>query len=109
VGAVWAQPVQSVTIAVLDKVTAKVQLFRVKVGDVINARDRLKVRVHACEAPSETSFHQERHRCFVEVIDCGVSGKDQTLVFGRWMFRDYPSLGAVEHRRYDAWLVDCYE
>lgn len=103
----WCTPVKYVVVAILDKVTTKVQVFCMKTGDEVVVRNRLKVRVPACDAPPESSFHQDHKKCFVEVFDCGTAAKEDTMLMAKWMFRDYPVVGSLEHSRYDVWLIDC--
>ena len=100
-------PVKYVVVAVLDKVTTKVQVFCMNVGDEVTVRSRLKVRVPACDAPPESSFHQDHKKCFVEVFDCGVKDIQEKMLLAKWMFRDYPVVGSLEHSRYDVWLIEC--
>lgn len=103
----WCAPTKYVVVAVLDKVTTKVQVFCLNVGDEVVVRERIKVRVPACDAPPESSFHQDHKKCFVEVYDCGIRGGEEHMLMAKWMFRDYPVVGSLEHSRYDVWLIDC--
>ena len=102
-----SDPVKYATIAVLDKVTTKVQLFHLTSADEITVRGRIKVRVPACDAPRESSFYQDQKKCFVEIIECGLDGGGEKRIFSRWMIKDYPVVSAVDHARYDVWLFDC--
>ena len=106
-GALRAEPVKYAVVAVLDKVTTKVAVFHVKVGEEIVVRDRIKVRAMACDAPKESSFHKDAKKCFIEIFDCGLGERNERMIFSKWMFRDYPVVGSLEHSRYDVWVIDC--
>lgn len=70
----------------------------VRIGDAV-------VRLQACEttAPWET---EQLTGAFVQMT---VQGSDRKWrrVFSGWLFKETPSLNAVEHPIYDVWTKDC--
>ncbi len=64
---------------------------------------RLVVELGACRAPEDGSGAGTMG--FVKIWD--TKGEAPELVFSGWMFADSPALSAMDHPRYDVWLVTC--
>ncbi len=102
---------RTVEIAVLDKVTARVERYRLTVREDAQpiTHDDLEIRVPVCHMPPQGSCDKgEGARCFVEIEEKSKEADSQKkkLVLGRWMYKDYPNLSFVQHKRYDVWIVD---
>ena len=84
----------------LDTITGSASNFTAQVGGTAEF-GRLTVEVSACrylpENPSTHSF------AFVTVFE----NPDETPVFNAWMIASAPALSAMEHPRYDIWLIRC--
>lgn len=84
----------------LDTIVGTVSELRVAVGETV-LFGRLAVSVSACrylpENPSSHSF------AFVTVSE----NPAQPPVFDAWMIAAAPALSAMEHPRYDIWLIRC--
>ncbi|MCY4413735.1 MAG: DUF2155 domain-containing protein [Alphaproteobacteria bacterium] len=105
--ALQCEPVKFVSLAVLDKVTTKAWVVNTSVKASIDVR-RLQIKVHECEAPPASSFYPDQERCFVEVVDKGiVEDGEPSVIFSQWMFVNYPFIAALDHPRYDVWLIGC--
>lgn len=87
----------------LDKMTGQARTFEAPVGG--GARfGRLRVRVMACdqgapELPAEAA-------AFLQVRD-PLRLPEDALVFSGWMFAASPELSAMDHARYDIWVLRC--
>jgi hypothetical protein len=95
-------------IQALDKITAETMRFEVKVGRPVRYKG-LVFTVRACEttAPDET---MEDTAAYVEVRaepKTQTEDKPSRQVFRGWMFASTPSVAALEHPVYDAWLIAC--
>ena len=86
----------------LDKVTGVARSFTVPVGGTAQF-GRLRVRVMAChgrepDQPPEAA-------AFLHITD--PLGDADRPVFGGWMFASSPGLSAMDHARYDVWVLHC--
>jgi hypothetical protein len=81
----------------LDKYSGRVETFEVSVGGVADYA-RLLIAVRACEAS------EDGPRAHVEIVD---RMRADSVAFLGWMFADDPSLSALDHARYDVWLLAC--
>ncbi len=87
----------------LDKVTARVVQFDVRIGTAIEF-GTLQITVRTCrkrgpdEVPETAAF-----------LDISESrpGEPLGVLFRGWMFASSPALSALEHPVYDIWVVDC--
>jgi len=86
----------------LDKMTGRIQTFELQAGAEAMV-DRLKVRLDACRSPEDNAQHGTM--AFVEVWDTKHDG--QPAVFSGWMFAESPALSAMDHPRYDLWVISC--
>lgn len=86
----------------LDKMTGRIQTFEVQAGAETTV-DRLRVRVDACRSPEDNAQHGTM--AFVEVWDTKHEG--QPAAFSGWMFAESPALSAMDHPRYDLWVMSC--
>lgn len=87
----------------LDKMTGQARTFEAPVGAGVGF-GRLLVRVMACDQgapdlPSESA-------AFLQVRD-PLRPPEQALVFSGWMFAASPELSAMDHARYDIWVLRC--
>ncbi len=84
----------------LDTITGTAGDFTAPVGGTAKF-GRLTVKVSACrflpENPSTNSY------AYVTVTE----GPDAPPVFSAWMIASAPALSAMEHPRYDIWLIRC--
>lgn len=85
----------------LDKISGLVTDIRAPVGEV-TAFDRLKLRVEQCRVPPEGVG--EDAFVFLRIED-GKEGVEP--VFSGWMFASSPALSAMDHQRYDVWVLNC--
>lgn len=99
-------PVKSGRFAILrglDKVTGRAETFEVPVGGTGDF-GRLSVSAKACEgrAPNE----MPESAAFLQIRDTRLP-IDERLVFSGWMFASSPGLSAMDHARYDVWVLSC--
>jgi len=86
----------------LDKMTGRTKTFEVAAGAETTV-DRLRVRLDACRAPDDNAQHGTM--AFLEVWD--TKRETQEPVFSGWMFDESPALSAMDHPRYDLWVISC--
>ena len=86
----------------LDKMTGRIQTVEIAAGAEQEV-DRLRVRIDACRASTDNGQHGAM--AFVEIWDN--KRADQRPVFAGWMFAESPELSAMDHPRYDVWVISC--
>ena len=81
----------------LDKFSGLTTDFSAPVGGVAGYA-RLTVRVLACEAAPDGG-----DAAYLEIVD----GKDGAVAFAGWMFAGDPAVSALDHPRFDVWVLSC--
>lgn len=86
----------------LDKMTGRTRTFDIAAGSEVMV-DRLQVRLEECRAPEDNSRHGTM--AFLQVWDTKRDSPEP--VFSGWMFAESPALSAMDHPRYDLWVISC--
>ena len=92
-------------IKVLDKISSKNILVRLKNGEIKKYKD-LMIKSMKCKN-SEFDDNPEI-TAYLQVQDLTNKDKDDVYVFNGWMFSSSPSITPFDHPVYDIWLVNCY-
>ena len=92
-------------IKVLDKISSKNVLVKLKNGDETQHKD-LSIKSMKCKN-SEFDDNPEI-TAYIQVKDLSNKNKDDVFVFNGWMFSSSPSIAPFDHPVYDIWLVRCY-
>ncbi len=92
-------------IKVLDKISSKNTLLKLKNGKEIKYKDLL-IRSMKCRN-SEFDDNPEI-TAYIQVKDITKKTNDNVFVFNGWMFSSSPSIAPFDHPVYDIWLVNCY-
>ncbi|MCY4445893.1 MAG: DUF2155 domain-containing protein [Rhodobacteraceae bacterium] len=95
-----AQTGRSAIIRSLDSIAGKTEDFEIATGQSLNT-DRFSITLHDCRyLPENPQLHSF---AFVEIKQIS----DNTEIFNAWLISQLPALSAVEHPRYDFWLIRC--
>ena len=94
-----------IEIKVLDKISSKNTLVKIKNGEEIKHKD-LSIKSMKCKN-SEFDDNPEI-TAYIQVKDLTNKNKDDVFVFNGWMFSSSPSIAPFDHPVYDIWLIDCY-
>ena len=92
-------------IKILDKISSKNTLLKLKNGDLVNFKD-LSIKGLKCKN-SEFDDNPEI-TAYIQVRDLTNKNNDEVFVFNGWMFSSSPSIAPFDHPVYDVWLVNCY-
>lgn len=84
----------------LDKVSGAVVDLEVAVGATVD-HARLRVTLTACRYPTENPASDAY--AFLEIVDAARN----ELLFRGWMIASSPALNALDHPRYDIWVIRC--
>ena len=87
----------------LDKITARISTIKVAVGETVSFGS-LQITLRACDKkpPEETP----ESAAFLQVVE-QKPGEQPVTRFSGWMFASSPALSALDHPRYDVWVVSC--
>ena len=92
-------------IKVLDKISSKKTLVKLKNGEEIRHKD-LSIKSMKCK---NSEFDDDPEIiAYVQVKDLTNKNKDDVFVFNGWIFSSSPSIAPFDHPVYDVWLVKCY-
>lgn len=86
----------------LDKMTGEAETVEVAAGAEM-VIDRLRVRLEACRAPEDNAEHGTK--AYLKIWD--TQDPEAPPVFSGWMFAESPALSAMDHPRYDLWVMSC--
>ena len=92
-------------IKILDKISSKNTLLKLKNGDLIKFKD-LSIKSLKCKN-SEFDDNPEI-KAYIQVRDLNNNNNNEVFVFNGWMFSSSPSLTPFDHPVYDVWLINCY-
>ncbi len=84
----------------LDKMSSKVIEFSIAVGQTV-AFERLEIKLDAC-LYTDGDIGGEAV-ALVEIRDI----REVQPRFTGWMFGSSPALSALNHQRYDVWVINC--
>lgn len=96
---------RTATLGVLNKRNGLSRDIQMKPGQAVRIGD-LVVRLKACESSAEWE-NEQLTGSFVQVIVRNPTGERWRKVFSGWLFKESPSLNAVEHPVYDVWTKAC--
>lgn len=85
----------------LDKISGRVSDIPIAVGGSA-VYERLTISVDQCRATADDEAADAF--AFVRIADSKANGQE---VFSGWMFASSPALSAMDHQRYDVWVLSC--
>ena len=92
-------------IKVLDKISSKNILVKLKNGKEIRHKDLL---IKSIKCKNSEFDDNPEITAYIQVKDLNNKNKDGVFVFNGWMFSSSPSIAPFDHPVYDIWLVNCY-
>ncbi len=91
-------------IKVLDKISSKNLLLRLKNGENTKHKDLLIKSIKCIN--SEFDDNPEI-TAYIQVKDLTKNNNNEVFVFNGWMFSSSPSIAPFDHPVYDIWLIGC--
>ena len=92
-------------IKILDKISSKNTLLKLKNGELINFKD-LSIKILKCK---NSEFDDDPEiTAYIQVKDLTDENNNEVFVFNGWMFSSSPSITPFDHPVYDVWLTKCY-
>ena len=92
-------------IKILDKVSSKSNLLKLKVGEEKKFKNLL-IKSLKCKK-SEFDDNPEI-TAYIQVKDLTNIDNDEVFIFNGWTFSSSPAINPFDHPVYDIWLTKCY-
>ena len=92
-------------IKILDKISSKNTLVRLKNGEELKYEDLL---IKSLKCKNSEFDDNPEITAYIQVKDLTDQDNDEVFVFNGWMFSSSPSIAPFDHPVYDIWLVSCY-
>ena len=92
-------------IKILDKISSKNILIKLKNGEEIKHKDLL---IKSIKCKNSEFDDNPEVTAYLQVRDLTNKNKDDVFVFNGWMFSSSPSITPFDHPVYDIWLISCY-
>ncbi len=92
-------------IKILDKISSKNTLLKLKNGELVNFKDLL---IKSLKCKNSEFDDNPEITAYIQVRDLTNKNNDEVFVFNGWMFSSSPSIAPFDHPVYDVWLVKCY-
>ena len=94
----------SVEINILDKVSSKNTILKLKIGEE-KIFQNLLIKVLKCE---NSKFDDDPEiTAYIQVKDLNISDNEKVFIFNGWTFSSSPTLNPFDHPVYDLWLSSC--
>jgi len=94
-----------IDIKVLDKISSKNILIKLKNGEETKHKDLL---IKSMKCKNSEFDDTPEVTAYIQVKDLTNQDNDDVFVFNGWMFSSSPSITPFDHPVYDIWLVSCY-
>ena len=91
-------------IKILDKISSKNTLIKLKNGEDLRYKDLL---IKSMKCTNSEFDDNPEITAYIQVKDLTNKNKDDVFVFNGWMFSSSPSIAPFDHPVYDIWLVGC--
>jgi hypothetical protein len=92
-------------IKILDKISSKNTLVKLKNGEPIKFNDLL---IKSLKCKNSEFDDNPEITAYLQVKDLSDKNNNEVFVFNDWMFSSSPSITPFDHPVYDIWLVACY-
>ena len=102
---VHAAPIDgnSVYLHVLDKVTSRVEIIEIPVGEIFEFGS-LQIEIFLCKKRPPEEIPEDF--VLLRVYD-KISPENSEIIFQGWMISSSPAVTPFEHPIYDVWVKDC--
>ena len=92
-------------IKVLDKISSKNTLVRLKNGEELKYEDLL---IKSLKCKNSEFDDNPEITAYIQAKDLTSKDNDDVFIFNGWMFSSSPSIAPFDHPVYDVWLIGCY-
>ena len=90
---------------VLDKISSKNTLVKLKNGEVKKHKDLL---IKSIKCKNSEFDDNPEITAYIQVQDLTKTDNDEVYIFNGWTFSSSPAINPFDHPVYDIWLTKCY-
>jgi len=94
-----------VQIKILDKVSSKSVLLRLKIGQEKKYKSLL---IKSLKCKNSEFDDNPEITAYIQVQDLISKNKDEVFIFNGWTFSSSPTINPFDHPVYNIWLTKCY-
>ena len=96
---------QFIEIKILDKVSSKNNLLKLKVGEEKQFKNLL---IKSLKCKNSEFDDNPEIIAYIQVKDLTKKDNDEVFIFNGWTFLSSPTINPFDHPVYDIWLTKCY-
>ena len=96
---------QFIEIKILDKVSSKSNLLKLKIGEEKKYKDLL---IKSLKCKNSKFDDNPEITAYIQVQDLTNRDNDEVFVFNGWTFSSSPTINPFDHPVYNIWLMKCY-
>jgi len=96
---------QFIEIKILDKVSSKTNLLKLKIGEEKKFKNLL---IKSLKCKNSEFDDNPEITAYIQVKDITNKGNNEVFVFNGWTFSSSPAINPFDHPVYDIWLTKCY-
>jgi len=96
---------QFIEIKILDKVSSKTNLLKLKVGEEKKFQNLL---IKSLKCKNSEFDDNPEITAYIQVQDLVNKDNNEVFIFNGWTFSSSPAINPFDHPVYDIWLTKCY-
>ena len=96
---------QFIEIKILDKVSSKNSLLKLKIGEEKKYKNLL---IKSLKCKNSEFDDNPEITAYIQVQDLTNQDNDEVFIFNGWTFSSSPTINPFDHPVYNIWLMKCY-
>ncbi|MDB4232718.1 DUF2155 domain-containing protein [Candidatus Pelagibacter sp.] len=96
---------QFIEVKILDKVSSKTNLLKLKIGEEKKFQNLL---IKSLKCKNSEFDDNPEITAYIQVQDLINKDKNEVFIFNGWTFSSSPAINPFDHPVYDIWLTKCY-
>jgi hypothetical protein len=96
---------QFIEIKILDKVSSKNNLLKLKIGQEKKYKNLL---IKSLKCKNSEFDDNPEITAYIQVQDLTNKDNDEVFIFNGWTFSSSPTINPFDHPVYNIWLMKCY-
>ena len=96
---------QFIEIKILDKVSSKNNLLKLKIGEEKKYKNLL---IKSLKCKNSEFDDNPEITAYIQVQDLTSQDNDEVFIFNGWTFSSSPTINPFDHPVYNIWLMKCY-
>ena len=94
-----------IEIKILDKVSSKTNLLKLKIGKEKKFKNLL---IKSLKCKNSEFDDNPEITAYIQVKDITNKDNNEVFIFNGWSFSSSPAVNPFDHPVYDIWLIKCY-